>query len=84
MFFFYKIAFFWINGIVVANTAMYDDAANLFRTKFTVKMDYDFTKSFEMLESWYSSVRNKLQSDQIHEIFEQMEVCIDSIFFPFK
>lgn len=59
---------------------MYDDATNLFRAKFTVKMDYDFTKAFEMFESWYSSVKEKLHSDQIHEIYQQIEVSIDSLF----
>ncbi|XP_055320364.1 uncharacterized protein LOC129577415 [Sitodiplosis mosellana] len=62
---------FWV--IVVANSEMYRDTTNLFRVKFTVTMDYDFSKAFEMFDSWYKSVDEKLRTDRISEIYHEIE-----------
>lgn len=59
--------------VVVANIGMYKDAVNLFRPKFIVKMDYDFAKAFEMFDAWYKTAKDKLHSDGIVELFEQVE-----------
>lgn len=53
---------------------MYSDAPNLFRVKFTLKLECDFAKSFIMFDDWYENVRQKLQNDHLIETFHQMEV----------
>lgn len=60
--------------VVVANAEMYRDATNLFRVKFTLTMDYDFTKAFEMFDNWYKSVDEKLRSDRISDTYQELEV----------
>lgn len=60
--------------VVVANSEMYRDATNLFRVKFTLTMDYDFTKAFEMFDNWYKSVDEKLRTDRISETYQELEV----------
>lgn len=59
---------------VVANFEMYRDATNLFRAKFAVTTDYDFTKAFEMFDNWYVGVQQKLHTNQIVETFHEIEV----------
>lgn len=61
---------------VVANSEMYRDATNLFRAKFTVTTDYDFTKAFEMFDNWYVGVQQKLYTNQIVETFHEIEVSV--------
>lgn len=58
---------------------MYRDATNLFQARFTVTLDYDFTKAFEMFDQWYAEVEEKLRTDRIKETFNQVEVSIDGI-----
>lgn len=53
---------------------MYHDATNLFRIKFTVTMDYDFTKAFEMFDNWYAGIQEKLKTDRAVEMFQEIEV----------
>lgn len=55
---------------------MYRDATNLFQARFTVTLDYDFTKAFEMFDQWYAEVEEKLRSDRIKETFHEVEVSI--------
>lgn len=60
--------------IVVANTAMYRDATNLFRARFSLEMKTDFGKAFSMFDAWYDSVKKRLHADGITEMFNRMEV----------
>lgn len=53
---------------------MYRDATNLFRVRFTLTMDYDFTKAFELFDNWYKSVDEKLRMDRISETYQELEV----------
>lgn len=53
---------------------MYRDASNLFRVKFTMTLDYDFSKAFDMFDAWHSGVQEKLKTDRIVETFQEIEV----------
>lgn len=60
---------------------MYRDATNLFQPKFTITMNYDFTKAFEFFDNWYASVAEKLQTDRLIEIYHEVEVSENNYFF---
>lgn len=53
---------------------MYRDATNLFQAKFTVTMDFDFSKAFDFFDNWYVSVQEKLQTDRLVETYHEIEV----------
>lgn len=72
---------FLFYSTVVANTEMYRDAFNLFRPKFSVKLEYDFSKAFIMFDAWYENVKQKLHSDKIVETFDQIEVRQRNFYF---
>lgn len=59
---------------VVANSEMYRDAMNLYRFRFTQVLDYDFSKAFDLFDQWYAGVQEKLKSDKIQEISQQVQV----------
>lgn len=54
---------------------MYRDATNLFRLRFHITLDYDFTKAFEMFDNWFTGVQEKLRNDGVADIFHKIEVC---------
>lgn len=64
---------------VVANTAMYRDTINLFTFRFNTRIDYDFTKAYDMFNHWHKSVEEKLNKDRIVETHNEIEVRIKLI-----
>ncbi|XP_031630094.1 uncharacterized protein LOC116345133 [Contarinia nasturtii] len=59
--------------LIVANTAMYRDTINLFQFRFNTRIDYDFTKAYDMFNNWSKSVEDKLNTDQIVETHNEIE-----------
>lgn len=61
---------------VVANSEMYRDATNLFRVRFTLTRDYDFSKAFGLFDNWYKTVDEQLHTDRIEETYHELEVSV--------
>lgn len=55
---------------------MYRDTPNMFRVKFQIELDYDFVKAFNMFDSWYETAKQKIKTDRLLEIHDQMEVSL--------
>lgn len=53
---------------------MYRDATNLYRLKFTAKLQYDFTKAIHLFDEWYAGIQEKLKNDGMMKTFEAIQV----------
>lgn len=53
---------------------------NLYRVRFTTKIDFDFSKAFNMFDDWYDTVKYKIKNDGLIETFHKMEVSLSITF----
>lgn len=60
--------------LVVANPEMLRDATNLFRPKYTTKIDRDIGNAISKFDGWYDKVKQKLREDRLDDLFAEIEV----------